>query len=101
MLAHLVDRMGEADAALGDRAKLLELALAAAAGVDLRLDDPQRSGKLARGLDRFVDAHRGIARGNRHAVFREQLFGLIFVDVHGRALNQIASSDAKPRERGK
>ena len=84
MLAHLVDRMGEPDAALGAVAKFLELALAAAAGVDLRLHDPQRPGKLLRGLDRFLDAHRGIARGHRHAELREQLFGLIFVDVHGR-----------------
>ena len=84
MLAHFVDRMREADAALGAFAKLLELALAAAAGVDLRLHDPQRPGQLARRLDGLVDAHRGIARGHRHAIFREQLFGLIFVDVHGR-----------------
>ena len=44
-------------------------------------------GSFLRGLDRFLDAHRGIARGHRHAELREQLFGLIFVDVHGaRAL---------------
>ena len=100
MLAHLVDRMREADAALGAVAQFLELALAAAAGVDLRLDDPQRSGKLLRGLNRLVDAHRGIARGHRHAVFREQLFRLIFVDVHGRALKQNgrdAKSSANPQ----
>ena len=30
----------------------------------------------------LVDRHRGIARGDRDAEFREQLFGLIFVDVH-------------------
>ena len=46
VLADLVDRMGEADAALGVGAEFLELALAAAAGVDLRLDDPQRPGEL-------------------------------------------------------
>ena len=84
MLAHFVDRMGEANPALGVRPELLELALAAAAGVDLRLDHPQRPGKLLRGLDRFLDAHCGMARGHRNAEFREQLFGLIFVDVHGR-----------------
>ena len=84
MLANLVDRVREADAALGALAELLELALAAAAGVDLRLDDPQWPGKLFRGLDRFLDAHRGIAGRDRHAELREQFFGLIFVDVHGR-----------------
>ncbi len=47
MRAHFVDRMGEADAALGVGAEFLELALAAAAGVDLRLDDPQGPGQLA------------------------------------------------------
>ena len=67
MLAHLVDRMGEADAALGAVAELLELALAAAAGVDLRLHDPKRPGQLLRRLDRFLDAHRRIARGDRNA----------------------------------
>ncbi len=95
MLADLVDRVGEADAALGVRAKLLELALAAAAGVDLRLDHPERSGKLLGGGDRLVDAHRGKAGGDRDAVLREQLFGLIFVDVHGRALKQNDGPDAK------
>ena len=52
--------------------------------MDLRLDHPQRPGKLLGGLDCFLDAHRGIARGHRHAEFREQFLGLIFVDVHGR-----------------
>ena len=47
MLANFVDRMGEADAALGALAELLEVALAAAAGMDLRLHDPQRPGQLA------------------------------------------------------
>ena len=84
MLADLVDRPGEAHAALGVRPELLELALAAAAGVDLRLDHPQRPGKLLGRRDRFLDAHRRIARGHRHAIFREQFLGLIFVDVHGR-----------------
>ncbi len=91
MRADLVDRVGEADAALGVGAELLELALAAAAGVDLRLDDPQRSGQLLGGGDRFLDAHRGMAGGHRHAELREQLFGLIFVDVHGaRPLSRLA-----------
>ena len=85
MLAHLVDRMGEAHAALRRLAELLEFALAASAGVDLRLDDPQRSGKLVGRVDGLLDAHRGVTGRNRYAVFREQFLGLIFVDVHGRA----------------
>ncbi len=91
MLADFVDRPGEADAALGVGAQFLELALAAAAGMDLRLDHPQRPGKLLRGLDRFFDGHRGIAGGHRHAELGEQFLGLIFVDVHGRALKQIGA----------
>jgi hypothetical protein len=58
-------RAGEADAALGVGAKFLELALAAAAGVDLRLDDVERPGELVDGGDRFLDAHRGDAGGHR------------------------------------
>ncbi len=40
MVADFVDRVREADAALGIGAELLELALAASAGVDLGLDHP-------------------------------------------------------------
>ncbi len=83
ILADLVDRVGEANSALGRLGKFLELALAAASRVDLRLDDPERPGKLLRGLDCLVDAHRGKARGHRHSELRKKLFRLIFVDVHG------------------
>src|SRR3546814_18555039 len=74
----------EAHAALGVRPQLLELALAAPAGVDLRLDDIERTGELAGGGDRFLDAHRGDPRRNRDSEFRAQFLGLIFVDAHGR-----------------
>ena len=47
MLAHLVDRAGEANAALGVRPEFLELALAAAAGMDLGLDHPQGPGSFS------------------------------------------------------
>ena len=43
------DRLGDADAALVAGGGLLELALAAAAGVDLGLDHPDRAVDLARG----------------------------------------------------
>jgi len=72
----------EADAALGVGAELLELALAAPAGMNLRLHDIERPGQLLRGFDRPLHAHRGKARGNRNAELREQFLGLIFVDVH-------------------
>ena len=77
----LVGRLGEADAAaflLG----ALEMALAAAAGVNLGLHHPDRSAQLLRdmlGLGRRIgDA----ALEHLHAVAGEQLLRLIFVDVH-------------------
>ena len=43
-------------------------------------DDPELRGKPVAVGGR----HRGVAGRHRNAIFREQLFGLIFVDVHGR-----------------
>ncbi len=99
MLTHLVDRMGKSDTALGRFAEFLEAPLAAAAGVDLRLDDPERPGKLLRSFDGFLDTHRRIASGNRDAVLREQFLGLIFVDVHGAALKQIEARNGRRASR--
>src|SRR3546814_20036729 len=73
---------GEADAALRVGTEFLELALAAAAGMDLRLHDIERPGKLLCGCNSLFDAHRGNAPGDGNAKFREQFFRLIFVDVH-------------------
>ena len=83
--AHLVGGLGQPHAALGVRTELLKLALAAAAGVDLRLDDVERAGELARRRDRLVDAHRGVAGGDGDAERRQQFLGLVFVNVHGAA----------------
>ena len=52
-IAHLVDRARELDAA----------ALAAAAGMDLRLDDPHRAAERLRGGNGLVDAEAGMPRG--------------------------------------
>jgi hypothetical protein len=84
--AHLVDRLGETDAALGIGGQLPELALAAPAGVDLRLHDIKRPRQLLGGRDRFLDRHRGNARGNRDTELPQKLLGLIFVDVHPTVL---------------
>ena len=81
--AHIVDRLGQPHAALGAFFQLLERALAAAAGVDLRLHDIERSGQLFGAFYRFLDGHGRIAGGDADAVFGEKLFGLIFVNVHG------------------
>ena len=81
--AHFLDALGQAHAALGVGRQFLELALAAAAGVDLRLDDIKRPGQLLRRLARLVDGHRGIAGRDGDAELREQFLGLIFMDVHG------------------
>ncbi len=79
---NFLKRPRQPDAALGIRPQLLELALAASAGMDLRLDDIKRPGKRCRGRDGLIDAHRRMTRRNRHTEFREQFLGLIFVDVH-------------------
>jgi hypothetical protein len=71
-LADLLDRARELDAA----------ALAAAAGVDLRLDHPERAVERARrglGLLGRVD---DLAAQHLDAVFLQQRLGLVFVDVH-------------------
>src|SRR3546814_20441039 len=73
---------GEADAALRVGTEFLELALAAAAGMALRLHDIERPGKLLCGCNSLFDAHRGNAPGAGNAKFREPFFPLLFVDVH-------------------
>ncbi|MNL32523.1 hypothetical protein D3C87_1543810 [compost metagenome] len=76
------DRLGEAHAALGIGPKFLELALAAAAGMDLALDHIERAGqRLGSGL-RFVSRENGNALGNRRAIFLQQRLGLVFMDIH-------------------
>ena len=70
--------------ALGD---LHAAALAAAAGVDLRLDDDDLvaglGDQLLRGRLGLVEAERRLPLGHRHAVLREDLLALILVDLHG------------------
>ena len=57
--------------------------LAAPAGMNLRLDHPDRAAELVdRGLDTLRLQHRNAAR-DRHPEPRQHLLGLIFVEVHG------------------
>jgi hypothetical protein len=81
----LIEGLGKANAALGVGAELLELALAAAARMDLRLHDIERPRQLARSGDGFVHGEGGVSGGDRRAKFRQQFLGLIFMNVH-RAL---------------
>ena len=58
-------------------------ALAAAAGMDLRLHHPDRAGQAFRRLDRFFDREGGLAVGHGRAKAAQDFLGLIFMDVHG------------------
>ncbi len=81
--------LGEADAALVAGRLLLELALAAPAGMDLRLDDPNGTGELLRRLARLTRREGRLAVGRRHAELLQELFGLVFVNVHGSASSRL------------
>ena len=73
-LLGLVGRLGELDAA----------ALAAAAGVDLRLDDDDAAAEPRGDLAGLGGVERDLAARHGHAVAREDRFGLILVDFHER-----------------
>jgi hypothetical protein len=83
VILDLVDRAREADAALVAGVRLLELALAAPAGVDLGLHHPDRPAELLRGgLGLLRRGDRPPPR-HRHAEPLENRLRLVFVDVHG------------------
>src|SRR6185369_16192057 len=68
---------------LGLRARELDAAaLAATAGVDLRLDDPDGAAELLRRLGRFADTECGIAARHGDAESGKDLLALVFVDLH-------------------
>ena len=76
------DGFDDADATLGIGAEFLEPALAAAAGVDLRFDHVDRAGEGFCGGFRLVRLEDGDALADGEAVFTENGFGLMLVDVH-------------------
>ncbi|MEY9168156.1 hypothetical protein ABIE78_006275 [Sinorhizobium fredii] len=78
----LVDRFRQPHAALGIGPEFLELALAAAAGMDLALHDVKRSRQLFRGRFGFVGGEDRDTFRDRRAVALQQSLGLIFMDVH-------------------
>src|SRR5690606_26183713 len=59
-------------------------ALAAPAGMSLRLYDPLASADPASSLRRFLGSRGNLARGDWDTVAREELFRLVFVEIHGR-----------------
>jgi hypothetical protein len=73
---------GEANAALFAGFRLHEFAFAAAASVDLRFNDPERSGKCVDSFLDIVQRQDGHAVRDRRAERFQHGFGLVFVDVH-------------------
>ena len=84
---HVVDRFHHLDAA----------GLAAAAGMDLRLHDPDRSAEVVGGFDSLIHAHGRDAARHRHAEFAQHRLGLVFVDVHGEAPRPLKPKSVIPR----
>ena len=76
-------RLRQPHAALGVGAKLLELALAAAAGMDLALHHIERAGQRLGGGFRLARLEHRHAFGHRRAETLQQRLALIFMDVHG------------------
>ena len=69
---------------VGDGLHYLHAArLAAAAGVNLRLHDPDRAAQFFGALDRLIDTECRDAARHLHAEFAQDGFGLILVDIHG------------------
>jgi len=79
----LLDRAGEPNAAFVAGIGLGKAALAAAAGVDLRLDDPKRSVKLTGGGLGILGAQHDAPVADRRAICAQQRLGLILVDIPG------------------
>src|SRR5690606_26084431 len=76
---------------LVDRAAQLHAAaFAAAAGVDLRLDDPSRAAELLRDRGRLLGGRGDAAARHRHTSAREDLLRLVFVDLHRSSFRKAA-----------
>src|SRR5271170_3690831 len=85
-LPDLLDRFGEAYAALVAGRGLLELALAAPARVNLALDHPEGTAESLGSRLRLGGRERGPAVRYRRGECAEHRFGLIFMNVHGKEL---------------
>src|SRR5690606_12313863 len=74
-------------------AELDPASLAATAGVDLRLHDPDRAVQFLGDRFGFLRRVRDVAARHRHVVTPEQCLGLILVDVHRPSLTRDAPTD--------
>ena len=71
---------------------ILETALAAPAGVNLRFNYNIAIAQFTRDLLRFIECRRDSAARCSDIEFLQQLFGLIFVDVHRETNNRTRMS---------
>src|ERR1041385_2466884 len=83
--AQIVERFHDLDTA----------ALAAAAGVNLRLHHPNGTTQSLGSSHRFIDAECGNTARHRHTKAAQNLLGLVFVDVHA----SLASGRTRELER--
>jgi hypothetical protein len=74
----IVNRLGHLDAA----------ALAAPAGVDLRLDDPNRAAQLLRGFHRLLYGESRNAAGHWHTELAQDFLALVLVNLHEVSLGR-------------
>src|SRR3546814_2460833 len=90
MLLHLVLRLAEPHAAL-PVGIVLETTGAASAGMDLRLNDPDRSRQTVRDVERLVGRVSDTTARYRHAEIPEKILGLVLdrkSDVSGKSVSE-------------
>ena len=90
---HIVDRFRDAHAALLARRGLLEVALSAPSGMNLRFHDRDGTAQFLRDRNGLLWRKGCVSARNGNAVISEDRFGLIFMHIHGTAL--IVREEAK------
>ena len=78
----LFDGFRKTDAALVAGTGFLEMPLAATAGMDLRLHDPERSVQLARCRLGLLGLQDGASVADRRSVVAQESLRLVFMDIH-------------------
>jgi hypothetical protein len=76
---------------------IFETSFTASTGMDLCLNNNIDIAQFTRDLLRFIERRRDSAAGRSHIKFLQQLFGLIFVDVHSqtKCASNVIPSEAK------